>query len=46
MLIVEVLANQQAAHSDEDEDAGTMKFTFNKEDLLEVSILSPSTPRF
>lgn len=39
MLIVEVLANRQAVHSDEEEeaDASAMKFTFNKEDLLEVS---------
>lgn len=38
VLIVEVLANRQAVHSDEEEeaDASAMKFTFNKEDLLEV----------
>ena len=37
MLIVEVLVNR-AAQQSEDEDNQKMKFTFSKEDLMEVSI--------
>ena len=37
VLIVEVLINRQDKNEDEDQDLQLLKFTFNKEDLHEVS---------
>jgi hypothetical protein len=39
VLIVEVLVEKQAQQDAEDEANQTMKFTFSKEDLIEVSVI-------